>query len=72
MNNATLLTADRGTHVKIVLIALIASIAVSLIGIGLHARPASSEALSSSALVHHETGRSSRIVGERSLARSGR
>jgi hypothetical protein len=45
MNNATLLTADRGTHVKIVLIALIASIAVSLIGIGLHARPASSVAL---------------------------
>ena len=33
MNNATLLTADRNTHVKIVLIALIASIAVSLVGI---------------------------------------
>jgi hypothetical protein len=45
MNNATLLTADRGTHVKIVLIALIASIAVSMIGINVHGRPASSVAL---------------------------
>jgi hypothetical protein len=43
MNNATLLTADRGTHLKIVLIALIASIAVSMVGISVHA--ASSEAL---------------------------
>jgi hypothetical protein len=41
MNNATLLTADRGTHLKIMLIALIASIAVSMIGI----TPARSEAL---------------------------
>ena len=45
MNNATLLTADRGTHVKIVLIALIASIGVSMIGINVHGRLASSVAL---------------------------
>ena len=45
MNNATLLTADRGTHVKIVLIALIASIAVSMIGISVHGSPASSVAV---------------------------
>jgi len=46
MNNATLLTADRGTHVKIVLIALIASIAVSLIGIAIHVKPTDSESFS--------------------------
>ncbi len=45
MNNATLLTADRGTHVKIAIIALIASIAVGLIGLSVHVRPANSEAL---------------------------
>jgi hypothetical protein len=45
MNNATLPTADRGTHVKIALIALIASIAVGLIGLCVHVRPSNSEAL---------------------------
>jgi hypothetical protein len=44
MNNAALLTTDRGTHVKIVLIALNASIAVSMIGINVYGRPANSEA----------------------------
>ncbi len=46
MNNATLLTADRTTHVKIVAIALVASIAVSLVGIAVHAKPADSDPLS--------------------------
>ena len=45
MNNATLLTADRTTHVKIVLIALVASIAVSLVGIAVHVKPVGSEPL---------------------------
>ena len=43
MNNATLLTADHTTHVKIVVIALVASIAVSLVAIGVHIRPVGSE-----------------------------
>jgi len=38
MNNATLLTADRTTHVKIVAVALAASIAVSLVGIAVHVK----------------------------------
>jgi hypothetical protein len=42
MNNATLLTADRTTHAKIVALALIASIAVSLIGIAVRANPVGS------------------------------
>ena len=45
MNNATLLTADRTTHVKIVLIAVVASIAVSLVGIGVHVKPIGPEPL---------------------------
>jgi hypothetical protein len=45
MNSATFLTADRGTHLKIVVVAVIASIAVSMIGISVHVRPVSSEAL---------------------------
>jgi hypothetical protein len=45
MNNATLLTADRATHVKIVVIALVASIAVSLVAIGVHVKPVGSESL---------------------------
>ena len=45
MNNATLLTADRTTHVKIVLIALVASIAVSLVGIAVHIKPIDPEPL---------------------------
>ena len=45
MNNATLLTADRTTHVKIVLIALVASIAVSLVGIAVHVKPMGPEPL---------------------------
>ncbi len=39
MNSATLLTADRGTRLKVVLIALIASMAVS------HIMPARPEAV---------------------------
>jgi len=39
MNNATLFTADRKTHLKIVVIALVASIMVSVIGIVVHAAP---------------------------------
>jgi len=34
MNNATLLMADRTTQLKIVVIALVASIAVVLVGVG--------------------------------------
>ena len=45
MNNATLLTADRTTHAKIVAVALIASIGVSLIGIAVRAKPVGSEPL---------------------------
>ena len=45
MSNATLLTADRTTHAKIVAVALIASIAVSLIGIAVRAKPVASEPL---------------------------
>jgi hypothetical protein len=45
MNNATLLTADHTTHVKIVLIALVASIAVSLVGIAVHIKPIGPEPL---------------------------
>ena len=33
MNNSTIFTADRATHVKIVAIALVASIAILLVGI---------------------------------------
>jgi len=45
MTNATLLTGDRTTYVKIVLIALVASIAVSLVGIAVHVKPVGSEPL---------------------------
>jgi hypothetical protein len=45
MNNATLLTADRTTHAKIVAVALIASVAVSLIAIAVRAKPVGSEPL---------------------------
>lgn len=33
MNNASFETADRGTHLKIVVVALVASIAVMVIGV---------------------------------------
>jgi hypothetical protein len=33
MNNATIFSADRATHIKIVVVALVASIAVLLVGI---------------------------------------
>ncbi len=33
MNNSTIYTADRGTHLKIVVVSLIASIAVIVVGI---------------------------------------
>jgi len=45
MSNATLLTADRTTHAKIVAVALIASIAVSLIGVAIRAKLVASEPL---------------------------
>jgi putative exporter of polyketide antibiotics len=45
MSNATLLTADRTTHAKIVAVALIASIAVSLIGVAIRVKPVASEPL---------------------------
>ena len=37
MNNSTLITADRMTHIKIVVVALLASVAVIVVGIA--ARP---------------------------------
>ncbi|MBK5956783.1 hypothetical protein CCR97_00905 [Rhodoplanes elegans] len=37
MNNASLATADRVTHLKVVVLALIASIAIMVIGITAHA-----------------------------------
>jgi hypothetical protein len=37
MNNASLATADRITHLKVVVLALIASIAIMVIGITAHA-----------------------------------
>ncbi len=36
MNNATIFTADRTTHLKIVVISLVLSIAVLLVGISTH------------------------------------
>jgi hypothetical protein len=48
MSNATLLTANRTTHVKIVLTALVASIAVSLVGIAAHLTSADFEPFSGS------------------------
>ena len=36
MNNASFQTADRGTHVKIVFVSLVASIFVAVIGISAH------------------------------------
>jgi len=36
MNNSTIFTANRATHVKIVVVSLIASIAVSMVGIAAH------------------------------------
>lgn len=37
MNNASLATADRITHLKVVVLALVASIAIMVIGITAHA-----------------------------------
>ena len=48
MSNATLLTADRTTHVKILLTALVASIAVSLVVIAAHVTSADSAPFSGS------------------------
>jgi hypothetical protein len=45
VNNATLFTADRGTHAKIVVVALLASIAVCLVGIRVQVKPVGSESL---------------------------
>lgn len=41
MNNATLMTADRNTHVKIVAVSLLAAILV--VGVGIAARPSVSD-----------------------------
>jgi hypothetical protein len=43
VNNATLFTADRGTHAKIMVVALLASIAVCLVGISVQVRLVGSE-----------------------------
>jgi hypothetical protein len=40
MNNATFFTADRATHLKIVAVALLAAMAVSLMGISFRATTA--------------------------------
>jgi hypothetical protein len=45
VNNVTLFAADRATHAKIVVLALIASIAVCLVGIRSHVKPVGSESL---------------------------
>jgi hypothetical protein len=45
VNNATLFTADRVTHVKIMAVALVASIAVCLVGIRVHVKPVGFEPL---------------------------
>jgi len=39
MNNTTLLTADQATHMKIVAMALIASIVVTVVAIAVHISP---------------------------------
>ena len=36
MNNASFETADRGTHIKIVFVSLVASIFVAVVGISAH------------------------------------
>lgn len=41
MNNSTIFTADRSTHLKVVVVSLIASIAV--IGVGIAARTTTSD-----------------------------
>ncbi len=43
MNNATLLTADLATHVKVVAIALAAMVIAALVGIGAQTRAESSK-----------------------------
>jgi hypothetical protein len=45
VNNATLFTADRRTHAKIVVVALLASIAVCWLGIHVQVKPVGSESL---------------------------
>jgi hypothetical protein len=45
VNNATLFTADRGTHAKILVVAMLASIAVGLVAIRVQAKPVGSESL---------------------------
>ena len=44
MNNSTIFTADRTTHVKVVAIALVASIAVLVVGIAARSTPAADSA----------------------------
>jgi hypothetical protein len=39
MNNSTIYTADRNTHLKIVVLSLIASISILIIGIASHVTP---------------------------------
>jgi hypothetical protein len=39
MNNTTLLTADRATHMKIVVMALVTSIVVTVVAIAIHIAP---------------------------------
>lgn len=49
MNNATLLTADLTTHVKIVAIAVAATIVAGLVAVGTQTEPVGSEPLSQAA-----------------------
>jgi ABC-type proline/glycine betaine transport system permease subunit len=42
MNNATFFTADQTTHLKIVVVALAASIVIGIVGIAVHMTPAGS------------------------------
>jgi hypothetical protein len=45
VNNATLFTADRGTHARILVVAMLACIAVGLVGIRVQAKPVGSASL---------------------------
>jgi hypothetical protein len=44
MNNSTIFTADRTTHLKIVVVSLVASIAVLIVGIAAHTTTSSETA----------------------------
>jgi ABC-type proline/glycine betaine transport system permease subunit len=62
MDNATFFTADRTTHLKIVVIALAASIVIGLVGIAAHMTPAGSVSRVETSAVA-KAGKS-RVVGQ--------